>query len=153
MPGGGEVSLDSSRHKVTVVVFSSTVCPVASDYYPRLAELWRSYGAARREVGFYVVFPNKTESLEDLRAHAAEMRFPFPVYRDTNNRLADTLAARVTPTAVVTGRDGVVIYRGAIDDATNPARVKRRYLREAIEAALAGRRVPQAPATAGEPFG
>jgi hypothetical protein len=48
------------------------------------------------------------------------------------------------------GRDGEVRYLGPIDDAVNPARVKRRYLRDAIRATLAGRR----PAvTAAEPYG
>ena len=152
-PDGGKATVDPARYKATVVVFSSTVCPVAGDYYPRLIELWRTYGSGRGDVGFYLVFPNKTESLDAVRAHAAEMRFPFPVYRDDANRLADALGAQVTPTAVVTGRNGAVAFRGAIDDAANPARVKRRYLADAVKAVLAGRPAPAVPASAREPYG
>jgi hypothetical protein len=42
-----------------------------------------------------------------VRKHAAEVKFPFPVYRDDNNALANALGAAVTPTAAVYGRDGV----------------------------------------------
>ena len=100
-------------------------------------------------MNFLVVYPNKTEPLDEVRRHAGEMKFPFPVYRDDNNVLADKLGARFTPTAVVYDAKAVR-YIGAIDDFTNPARVKRSYLREAIKATLAGR----LPAVASsEPYG
>ena len=135
--------------KATAVVFYSTVCPVANDYNQRLALLWKEFGA-RRDVKFLVVYPNKTESLEEVRAHAAAMRFPFPVYRDDGNVLADRVAARVTPTAAVLAPGGAIRYLGPIDDAVNPARVKKRYLRDAIRATLGGR---AAQAATQEPYG
>ena len=145
---GRHQAFNASDRKATVVVFVSTVCPVSSDYHPRIARLWAEYGA-HRDVNFLVVYPNKTEPLDEVRRHAEEMKFPFPVYRDDNNVLADKLGARFTPTAVVYDAKGVR-YLGAIDDATNPARVKRSYLREAIKATLAGR--PPAVASR-EPYG
>ena len=150
---GSRQTFDFASSKVTAVVFVSTVCPVANDYNLRLGELWSEFGS-RRDVRFLVVYPNKTESLEAVREHAAAMGFPFPVYRDDNNVLADRLGARITPTAVVTGRDGAVRYLGPIDDAVNPARVKRRWLREAIRSTLAGRPGrPVVTAAAAEPYG
>ena len=134
---GSRQTFDFGAPKATAVVFLSTVCPVANDYNQRLGALWSEFGG-RREVRFLAVYPNKTESLEDMRRHAAAMGFPFPVYRDDNNVLADRLGASVTPSAVVTGADGAVRYLGPIDDAVNPARVKRQLLREAIRSTLAG---------------
>lgn len=153
-------AVDGSRHtfdfaspKATAVIFVSTVCPVANDYNRRIGELWSEFGS-RRDVGFLVVYPNKTESLEAVREHAAAMGFPFPVYRDDNNVLADRLGARITPTAAVTGADGAIRYLGPIDDAVNPARVKRRLLREAIRSTLAGRQMRRiVSASAVEPYG
>jgi hypothetical protein len=130
---------DPAERKATVILFVSTVCPVSGDYYPRIVQLWSEFGK-RRDVNFLVVFPNKTEPLTDVRRYAAEMQFPFAVYRDDGNVLADAVGALVTPTAAVLDRGGTVTYIGAIDDAANPARVKRRYLSEAIRATLAGRR-------------
>ena len=136
---GSRQSFDAADKKATVVIFVSTVCPVSADYQPRIAKLWAEFGT-RRDVNFLVVFPNKTEPLDAVRKHAAEVKFPFPVYRDDNNALANALGAAVTPTAAVYGRDGVAGYIGAIDDAVNPARVKHAYLRDAIRSMLAGRR-------------
>ena len=54
----------------------------------------------------------------------------------------------------MTGRDGAVRYLGPIDDAVNPARVKRRWLREAIRSTLAGRPGRAVvTAAAAEPYG
>lgn len=136
---GSRQSFDLTAKKATVVIFVSTVCPVSADYQPRITQLWSQFGT-RRDVNFLVAFPNKTEPLDAVRRHAAEMTFPFPVYRDDNNILADSVGALVTPTAVVYGREGAVAYIGAIDDAVNPARVKHAYLRDAIRAVLGGRR-------------
>ncbi len=147
---GSPRRIDMAACKTTVVVFASTVCPVAGDYYHRIAGLWSQFGR-RPGVGFWVVYPNKTESLDDIRRHAAEMKFPFPVYRDDNNVLADVLAAQVTPTAVVRVARGNTLFRGPIDDAANPARVKPRYLHDAIRASLAGRKPKAGPP--GQPYG
>jgi Redoxin len=148
-PDGIPHQFDPEGRKAVVVVFVSAVCPVSNDYADRITRLWRQFGR-RRDVGFLVVYPNKTESLTQIRAHAAGMKFPFPVYRDDNNILADRLGARVTPTAAVCDRNGSVTYLGAIDDAANPARVKQSYLRNAIGATLDGRRPAQPPR---EPYG
>ena len=150
MDGSRQPMVDTASAKATAVVFVSTVCPVANDYNQRLALLWKEFGA-RRDVRFLVIYSNKTESLSEVRAHAAAMRFPYPVYRDDNNVLADRLNARVTPTAAVLGPDGAIRYLGAIDDAVNPARVKKRHLRDAIRATLSGR--PVRAAAIQEPYG
>ena len=147
--GAAPLPFDPAGKRATVVVFVSTVCPVSNDYADRIGRLWREFGK-RQDVGMLVVYPNKTESLAEIRAHASEMKFPFPVYRDDNNVLADRLEARLTPTGAVCDRNGAVTYRGAIDDAANPARVKRLYLRDAIRSTLAGRRPLQATQ---EPYG
>lgn len=135
---GNPRHFDLAARKATVVVFVSTVCPVSGDYLPRLERLWSEF-RDNYGVTLLVVFPNKTESLVAVRKHVVEMRFPFPAYRDEGNVLADRLGALVTPTAVVCDRTGAVAYIGAIDDAVNPARVKRDYLRDAIRAVLSGR--------------
>lgn len=121
-----------------VILFISTVCPVSNDYHRRIEKLWTEFGRSTR---FLVVYPNKTESLAEMQEHARVMRFPFPIYRDDNNELADAVGALVTPTAVVRTPDGRVVYLGPVDDAVNPARVKQQWLRNAIRATLAGRRV------------
>lgn len=146
MDGGPAAFPSPAARRPTVVLFISTVCPVSNDYHTRIADLWRRF---HRTTNFLVVYPNKTESLEQVREHAAAMRFPFPVYRDTGNVVADLAGAQITPAAAVFTRpaDAPPAYLGPIDDAVNPARVKKQLLRDAIRSALAGK-APARPAAA-----
>jgi hypothetical protein len=66
------------------------------------------------------------------------------VYRDEKNLLADKLKAQSTPEAFVFDASGRLRYRGQIDDAANPARVRTHSLRDAINAVLNDRPVTSA---------
>jgi alkyl hydroperoxide reductase subunit AhpC len=125
---------------VTVVVFISTVCPVSNSYNLRMKELYRDY--APKGVKFQFLNANQNESQVEVEDHARSVGFPFPVMKDANNVIADRLGAEYTPESFVIDREGVVRYRGRIDDAQNPARVRQSSLRLAIDAVLAGRDAP-----------
>jgi len=145
---GAPASVRTDAAKVTVVVFVSTVCPVSNDYRERYEALHRAF--AGKGVQFAFVYSNKTETAADIRKHLREGGYPFPAYQDPGNVVADRLKARVTPVAVVLDGAGEVRYTGKIDDAVNPARVRQKYLDDAMRAVLAGRKV-KTPAT--EPYG
>lgn len=134
---GAKTSFDPSRSPATVLVFVSTVCPVAADYADRVAALHGEF--ALRGIPVLVIYPNRTESAEEIRRHVRAVEWTFPVYRDEGNAVADLVQATVTPSVFVLDRTGKVRYGGAVDDAVNRARVKRSYAREAVEAVLAGR--------------
>jgi alkyl hydroperoxide reductase subunit AhpC len=125
---------------VTVVVFLSTVCPVSNSYNLRMKELYRDY--APKGVKFQFLNANQNESQVEVEDHARSVGFPFPVMKDANNVIADRLGAEYTPESFVIDREGAVRYRGRIDDAQNPARVRQSSLRLAIDAVLAGRDAP-----------
>ena len=124
---------------VTVVLFMSAECPMSRDYEDRLAALWREF--AGRGVAWLAVAPNVNESDQQVKKMTGEAPLPFPVYRDAKMAAVDTLGATMTPVAIVIDAKGAVRYRGAIDDARNPARVKHRWVSEALESVLAGRAV------------
>jgi thiol-disulfide isomerase/thioredoxin len=129
---------------ITVVVFTSTVCPVSNSYNLRMKELYRDYEP--KGVKFQFLNANQNESQAEVEDHARNVGFPFLVSKDANNVMADRLGAEYTPESFVIDREGVVRYHGRIDDAQNPARVRHNSLRLAIDAVLAGRDVP-APET------
>jgi peroxiredoxin len=137
--GGGAVKWRPGA--VTVAVFISAECPMSRDYEDRLAELWREFEG--RGVTWLAIAPNVNESDQRVKKMHADAPLPFPIYRDAKLVAADALGARMTPVAMVVDAKGVARYRGAIDDARNVARVKRRWVREALEAVLAGRAVEQ----------
>ncbi len=140
-PDGTPVRFETAG-QVTAVFFISTICPIGNDYNDRFSALYRDYHA--RGVQLLFVNSNSNEPPEMVAKHAREVAFPFPVYKDERAAVADALAAESTPLVVILGRDGKVGYRGALDDARNPARVTKRYARDALDAALAGRPAPVA---------
>jgi hypothetical protein len=121
---------------VTVVVFVSTICPISNSYNLRMKEIYRDY--APKGVKFEFLNANQNESQADVEEHARSVGFSFPVSKDVNNVMADRLGAQYTPEAFVIDRTGAVRYHGRIDDAQNPARVRQKSLRLAIDAVLAG---------------
>lgn len=142
---GNEIRLaDLDGHPLTVpltgaphvVVFISARCSMSNRYHARLETLYREF--APRGVRFLAANPNSTEPDNEVREHARKSRFSFPVLRDPGGVLAERLGVDVTPVALVLDRAGQVRYRGRIDDAENPARVRRQWLREALAAVLAG---------------
>ena len=128
--------------KVTVVLFLSTKCPISQAYQQRVNRLYRDF-SSRTGLKFTILNANANEPVSEIQQSIRDGGLAFPVYKDFNNRAADAFDAQTTPEAFVLDSKGVVRYHGAIDDATNEARVKNHALRNAIEALLAGK----APAT------
>jgi mono/diheme cytochrome c family protein len=129
----------------TVFLFLSTECPISQRYAPRIVSLAGQYGP--QGVQFVGIHPNAQETPETVASDAKERGFTFPVAKDAGS-LASALGARMTPEAVVLDRDGVIRYRGRIDDNKDVTRVKSHDLSNALDALLAGRPVPRAEAPA-----
>ena len=125
-----------------------TDCPVSNLYVPRLVELEREY--ASKGVIFVGINSNAHESEAEIRKHAEEYGINFPVVKDVKNVVADVGFVERTCEVLVLDGMARVRYRGAIDDqygqGSRKPEVTRPYLREAIDAVLAGKPVTT-PAT------
>jgi len=126
--------------KLTVIAFISSKCPVSHMYQARMGRLYREYSG--KGVGFVFLNSNDNESLAEIQKQVREASLPFPVYKDFRNRVADQFDAQTTPEVFVLDSIGKVVYRGAIDDSSNEARVRRHGLRDAIDAVLDGKQPP-----------
>lgn len=85
---------------------------------------------------------NQDETLQELKAVADQSDWTFPIYKDVGQNIAVGLKIQTTPQAVLVNSEGVVWYRGAIDDCWLDARkVKDPALRQAIDALLSGKKV------------
>jgi peroxiredoxin len=136
---GKSVSFATLRGPITVVTFVSVQCPVSNGYNQRMIALYKDY--APKNVKFIFVNANRTESAADVRDHAKNVGFVFPVYKDAGNVLADRFDAQVTPESYVIDSTGIIRYHGSIDDSQNEARIRTRGLRLALDALLAGKPV------------
>ncbi len=132
--------------KAIVLAFIGVDCPLANLYIPRLIEMHQAY--ADKGVQFLAVYPNRPETLEHISAHAYERSVPFPVLKDFDAELADSLGVSRTPTVVVLNSDHQLCYRGRIDDqfavASRRSATRHHDLRDAIDAVLQDKPVERA---------
>ena len=108
-------------------MFISAVCPVSNSYNIRMTDLYRDYSA--KGVQFVFINSNQNEKPAEVEEHARRAHFPFPVYADVGNVVADRFGVQSTPEAFVIAGDGAIRYHGRIDDSQNPARVQHQSLR------------------------
>jgi peroxiredoxin len=134
---------DFKNRTAIVLAFMGTECPVGNVYLPRLIELDKRFRA--QKVQFLAVYPNEPEDLDAIAAHAYDHDLPFPVLKDFDQKLADSLGVRCVPTVVVLDGDFALRYRGRIDDrygvAGRRAKATRDDLSEALAEVLAGKKV------------
>lgn len=139
---GQTVTLSQLKGNVTAIFFIATRCPISDDYNERMKALFNEYSP--RGVKFVFINSNSTEPAPEVVEHAKKWGFPFKVYKDDNNVVADRFGAQFTPEVFVLDRDGVIRYHGAIDDSRPVDKVSRHYLRTALDELLAGKAVSTA---------
>lgn len=141
---------DYKDAKGIVLFFSGIHCVYAKKYEDRILKIQQDF--ADKGLQFIIVNSNdpaisNEDSFERMVAHAAEKNYTFPYLADHSRVLADSLRAEKNPEAFVfaNSETGIkLVYRGAIDD--NPLQaqgVNRAYLREVLNAMLAGKEIPQ----------
>jgi len=133
-----------TRSRAVVVFFTTTDCPVSNGYVPEMNRIRADY--ASRGVAFYAVQADTAISDAEVRKHTKEFGITFPVLFDPNQVLVRLTGATATPEAAVLSNSGKVLYLGGIDnrvadfDRRRPAATEL-YLRDALDAVLAGRAV------------
>ena len=148
LPGvdGRNHSLEEYREApVLVLVQSCNHCPYVLAWEGRLNALQREY--ADRGVRIVAISSNDTEaypadSFENMVAHAGEAGYEIDYLYDESQDVARALGAERTPEAYVFDADRRLVYHGAVDDNREEDQVTAHYLRDAIEAALAGETPP-----------
>jgi len=140
---------DLGRPRATVLVFTTTGCPLVQRYLPRLEALSRRH--ATNGVQFAAVNVGPDDTIADMALQALEHRVTFPFVKDTDGSVVRALGVRRTPEVVVLDDGRRLRYRGRIDDQHRLGGAKPAAAREdlalALEDLLAGRelRVRETP--------
>ena len=144
LPGidGHSHSLDEyDDAPVLVLVQSCNHCPYVLAWEGRINDLQREY----RDRGVRIVAINSNDavaypgdSFDAMVEHAREAGYEFDYLHDESQDVARTLGSSRTPEAFVYDADRRLVYHGLVDDNREQESVTRHYLRDAIEAALAG---------------
>jgi peroxiredoxin len=128
--------LSDYRGKIVIVNFWSAECPHSERtdrYIVSLLERWN------REVELLSIAANRSEPLPRVKEVAKERCLP-KLLVDMEQAVANLYEAITTPQAFVIDREGILRYRGAVDNITfRKSEATHFFLQEAVEALLVGR--------------
>jgi peroxiredoxin len=137
--------IDGSAHstrdyagKPLTVVFSCVHCPYVVAWEDRLNDVAREYEG---RAGLVAVNSNAGylgDSVDDMEARSKEKGFAFPFLYDETQEVAEAFGASRTPEVFLFDGGHRLVYHGTPDsDHQDPSGAKP-YLRDALEAVLAG---------------
>jgi peroxiredoxin len=130
---------DLADKEVVAVVFTCNHCPVAQAYEERLIKFVDDY--KDKSVALVAINVNNLEDdkLPAMKERAEQKKFNFSYLYDPSQKIGRAYGAAVTPHAFVLDKNRSVVYIGPIEDNMDESAVQKRPLREAVDAALAGR--------------
>jgi peroxiredoxin len=143
---GKEVSVsDAMGRNGVLVMFSCNTCP----YVMRNQARTRQLAAFAKANNIGVILLNSNEgarndgdSYAEMQSYARQQHYDFYYAVDANAQLADAYGASRTPEIYLFSANGLLQYKGAIDDNPSDAgNVKREHARQAIMEMAAGKPV------------
>lgn len=131
--------LTGNSKKPTVLVFLRRDCPVSGRYAPVIQQISQQYAD---RANFWLVYPDKTDTPDEIRRSVGEYGYKLPVLRDPEHVLVKRSRVQITPEIAVFDQNRKLVYDGRIDDwyvdlnRTRPAPTTHE-LQDAIAAAMA----------------
>jgi hypothetical protein len=133
----------NANGRIVVLLFIRTDCPISNRYTPTIQEMSAHFA---KQAEFFLVYPIRSESAEQIRKHLKEYGYKLSALRDPELQLVHAAQVKVTPEAAVFSADGRLVYHGRIDDwyadfgRARPTPTTHE-LYSAVEAAIAGKMV------------
>lgn len=132
---GNIVKIKNYRGKIVIINFWSCECPHSERTDKSIMSMFVQW---KDDVELITIASNRNEKVEEIKNVSEARRIPN-VWLDADCEVANQFEAQTTPHVFIIDRDGILRYRGGVDDfkfrQKNPTRF---YLDEAIEALLAG---------------
>jgi peroxiredoxin len=146
---GNEVTIaESAGDAGTLVIFTCNHCPYVKAWAERIVEIGNTY--ASKGVGVIAINANDPgvfadDGFEDMRKRAEKQGMNYPYVVDATSEVARAFGASRTPEVFLFDAAGKLVYHGTIDDNVKEASaVTKHYLRDALDALLAGEEIPLA---------
>jgi peroxiredoxin len=137
----------SGGKKATAMVFMCNHCPYVLAWLGRLNAVANEYaGQGVAFVGINSNDPVKypVDSFEGMQQLAEEQALPYPYLHDSTQEIATAYGAERTPEVFLFDEGLKLHYHGAPDDNYDESQAKVPYLRNALDALLAGKEAPLA---------
>lgn len=151
--------LDGKEHKlsdytakgqIVVLEWFNPYCPYVQKHHKHnrtMAQLYEEYkGRGVVWLAINSAHEGDASSSRDVNVeHKKTWEIKYPILLDPTGKVGKMYGARTTPHMYVINADGTLVYMGAIDDDRSPDRLgKVNYVREALNAVLAGETVATA---------
>jgi peroxiredoxin len=145
LPGvdGRTHSLDDFSGLPVAVVFSCVHCPYVIAWEDRLNAVAQDYEG---RAGLIAVNSNDHigDSMERMVERARDKQFAFPFVRDGSQDVAGAYQPGRTPEVFLFDRERLLVYHGAPDSNAHDPAGATPYLRQALDAVIAGKAPPVA---------
>ena len=131
--------------KAVVIFLQGNGCPIVRNSVPELRAIRDDY--SDRDVQFFMLNPQSQDTRDSINAEAADFGYDFPILVDETQLIAESMGVdRTSETFIINPETREVIYRGPIDDRlhyeTQKTEAANNYLRDALDAYLAGEALP-----------
>jgi peroxiredoxin len=132
---------DLAGKDVIVVCFTCNTCPYAVDCEDRLIALTKKFAAEGNRCAVVAINANKIKDdlLPAMQDRAKAKEFKFLYLHDETQQVASSYGATSTPEFVVLNKERKVVYLGAMDDSPDGKKITKRYVEDAVAAALDGK--------------
>ena len=124
--------LSDYHGRIVIVNFWSCECPHSERTDKAIMSMFVQW---QDDASMLTIASNRNETAEDV-ANVAEARRLPTVLRDANCEVADLFEAQTTPHVFVIDKDGILRYRGAVDDVTFRQRVPTRFFVDLVVESL-----------------
>jgi len=126
-----------------VVMFSCNTCPYVVKNQP-ITKKTIDYAKAHH-IGMVILNSNEAQrgdadSYDGMKKYASAQGYNVPYLVDENSTMADLFGASHTPEVFLFGKNGKLVYKGAMNDNPgDPSSYKKMYIEDAINAMIAGK--------------
>jgi peroxiredoxin len=146
LPNGEQTSLTLSDLKEDIIVlgFLANHCPVVQACDDRIIDFANDYkDKPVKLVAVCVDVSNDVDRLPGIKQHIKEKKINYTYGYDETQAVGRAYGATNTPHYFVLDKERKIRYIGAMDDsARNESKVTKHYLRDAVDALLAGKTPP-----------
>jgi len=135
------LSMSDIKEDVVVLVFLANHCPVVQAYEDRIIDFTNDYKGKGVKVVGVAVSPMDIDKLPGIKSYMKDKGSNYVYGYDESQEIGRAYGAVRTPQFFVLDKDRVIRYMGAMDDSQNESKVKKNYLRNAVDAVLKGESV------------
>jgi len=135
------LSLSDIKEDVIVLVFLGNHCPVVKAYDDRVIDLTSAYKGKSVKVVGVCVNDLDSDRLPAIKEVGKEKGFNYVYGYDDSGKIGKDYGATRTPEFFVIDKSRTIRYHGALDDNQTESKVSKTYVKDAVDALLAGKEV------------